>query len=733
MQQSLLQKLNLAIERFLSYPGCDQKTLIMNKNLWITCVVGLIYTTLLGVISYLINPGYKILISYGLALIATMLFFLIAGFFFKRSIKLLAFINQSLFILVTFIFILKLGGIPFSGGLVFVSLTSVFFIIAFQKISYIIWMFSLYVLSVILAGILQPYLTLFPELNLKTNVTLFVINILMMSGMILVFIINVISQNVKIEQLETLRLKELDEAKTKLFTNITHEFRTPLTVIQGMADLIEKYPEEWQKEGIAKIKKNSNILLNLVNQMLDLAKIETGMMYTHIVQTDINSYIGYVTDLFRSVADSLSVRLSYQTSESPLLMDFDPDKLLHILSNLLSNALKFTPEGGTVTVSTFTNEATQLFTIRIADTGIGINRVHLPHIFDRFYQIENGTINPNGSGLGLALAKELTELLGGNISVESKAGEGASFTVELPVRHDAPTENNCGIDKSQEQITALPTIRNKMNEVIGQKIHDGNTLPLLLIVEDSRDVSRYLEAILKNEYQIENAENGKTGLEKAMSLIPDIILSDVMMPEMDGISLLEKVKNDIRTSHIPVVMLTAKADVASRLSGLDRGADAYLAKPFEEKELHIVLKNLVEIRKKLYERYSSPEDFPLLPDPGFRMEDEFMRKVKQVLEKNLDDDEFGIAQLCNEIAVSRTQLYRKFKSVSNKTITEYFKSLRLHKAKTLLSTTNMNVTEITFATGFKNLSYFSREFSAEFGTSPYDFRRKTLLERSAKK
>lgn len=253
-------------------------------------------------------------------------------------------------------------------------------------------------------------------------------------------------------------------------------------------------------------------------------------------------------------------------------------------------------------------------------------------------------------------------------------------------------------------------------------MYAGEVLPLLLIVEDSHDVSRYLEAILKNEYQVEHAENGKKGLEKAMRLIPDIILSDVMMPEMDGISLLEKVKNDIRTSHIPVVMLTAKADASSRLSGLERGADAYLAKPFEEKELHIILKNLVEIRKRLYERYSSPENFPLLPDPGFRMEDEFMGKVKQVLEENLEDDEFGIAQLCREIAVSRTQLYRKFKSVSNKSIAEYFKFLRLTKAKTLLSFTSMNVTEVAFAAGFKNLSYFSREFAHQFGKSPKEFR-----------
>ncbi len=244
----------------------------------------------------------------------------------------------------------------------------------------------------------------------------------------------------------------------------------------------------------------------------------------------------------------------------------------------------------------------------------------------------------------------------------------------------------------------------------------------MLIVEDSRDVADYLAAILKSEYRIECAQDGKSGFEKALNLIPDIILSDVMMPEMGGLGLLEKVKNDIRTSHIPVVLLTAKADVASRLSGLERGADVYLSKPFDEKELHIVLKNLIEIRKKLHERYASPENFPPIPENGYKIEDAFMSKVKQVLEANLDDDEFGISQICRELAVSRTQLYRKFKSVSNKTIAEYFKSLRLNKAKTLLSATSMNVTEVAFAAGFKNLSYFSREFTHHFGKSPKEFR-----------
>jgi YesN/AraC family two-component response regulator len=233
----------------------------------------------------------------------------------------------------------------------------------------------------------------------------------------------------------------------------------------------------------------------------------------------------------------------------------------------------------------------------------------------------------------------------------------------------------------------------------------------------------YLQAILKYEYRMEVAANGSIGLEKALQIIPDIILSDVMMPVMDGIEFLEKVKNDIRTSHIPVVMLTAKADIDSRLIGLERGADAYLAKPVDERELHIQMKNLVDLRKKLHERYASLEKIPETSDKFLKKEDEFMMKVKQVMEANLIDDQFGISHLCSELAVSHAQLYRKFKSLSNNTIADYFKSLRLNKARELLLKTNLNVTEVTYRVGFKSISYFSREFSREFGKSPSEFRR----------
>ena len=715
----LFQKLDLWAEQLVGFPGCDQKTLNIRKTMWIATVFGLVHVILhTGAFLIFAPQSLHLLINYGYKLL------IIIGFTLFISPKLIRSFNRyfvfhlTALLLLTFYTILKLGGIATSAGLIFACLALVLSSVPLQNTRITAFLFLIFAIIVLLSGLLVPWLTVPKEITPRINAIVFVMNTLSMSILIFYLTISFFAQQSHIEKLEADKLKELNEAQNKLFTNITHEFRTPLTVIQGMTDLIEKNPEEWLGEGTQKIRNNSHILLNLVNQMLDLSKIETGVMPVHLVQGDICAYIGYIAGLFRSVADSRGISLVSETSGEKFMMDFDADKLLHILSNLISNALKFTPEGGKVLVFAFPDEEKRKFTIRVEDNGIGINSDHLPHIFERFYRVENGSGNPDGTGLGLALSKELTGLLGGTISAESIPGKGTTIFVSLPITHDAAFEE-------LSEITPLKTsseVKKYSNHEKHPVLVNDDTLPVLLIVEDSRDVADYLAAILKSEYRIECAQDGKSGLEKALNLIPDIILSDVMMPEIDGIALLEKVKNDIRTSHIPVVMLTAKADVASRLLGLERGADAYLAKPFEEKELHIVLKNLIGIRKELHERYASPDNFPPLPENGYKIEDAFMGKVRHVLEANLDDDEFGITQLCRELAVSRTQLYRKFKSVSNQSIADYFKLLRLFKSKSLLSTTKMNVTEVAFASGFKNLSYFSREFTHQFGKSPKEFR-----------
>ncbi|MBN2666375.1 MAG: response regulator [Bacteroidales bacterium] len=413
-------------------------------------------------------------------------------------------------------------------------------------------------------------------------------------------------------------------------------------------------------------------------------------------------------------------------------MDFDPEKLMHITSNLVSNALKYTPAGGRGEVTTSLTDDGNMYSIRIMDTGIGIEKEHLGHLFDRFYSLEH-QLSPVGTGIGLALTKELVQVMHGTISVESIKGEGSVFTVLLPVTHDAPLSDTPGAEvqpstPDDEKISFSSSgescyPRHSDRELFSAGSVFPSNLPLLLIVEDSTDVVLYLQAILKYEYRIEVAANGYIGIEKAMEIIPDIILTDVMMPVMDGIELLEKVKNDICTSHVPVVLLTAKADIESRLAGLERGADAYLAKPVDERELHIQLKNLVDLPKRLHKRYASLEIIPEASDKYLKKEDEFMIRTRQVLEANLIDDAYGISHLCSELSVSRAQLYRKFKSLSNKTVADYFKSLRLYRARELLLTTDLNITDVTYRIGFKNLSHFSREFSREFGKSPSEIRK----------
>ena len=713
------------IERLNNYPGCSQKELTVRVQLWVGTFYALFHALLLTLAFWIFAPvALKVLIGYGYFLAITLTAFLIINPRIRKNYKLVSATQETILLVGTFVTILHLGGIATSGGLIVVSLAMVLSSVPLQDSRISLFLFLIFTFIVIISGLYGLFISAPAPLAEKYNAVLFMINTLSMSGLGLFLILSFIAQQRKLEQLEAEKLKELNEAKNKLFTNITHEFRTPITVIQGMTDLIEKNPEEWLEEGTAKIKNNSHILLKLVNEMLDLARIEAGVMPLHYVQGNIISHIGYVTGLFVSLAQSHRIRLDFKTMEPPVRMDFDPDKLLLIVSNLLSNALKYTPEGGKIEVSTEIEEHQTWFLIQVADSGTGIEPEYLPHVFDRFFHDGQNSRFQQGTGLGLSLVREYIELMNGKVDVQSSKGQGTVFSVRLPVTHDAIPESE---DANEKQKMA-DRIKIELPIKIGSKTepdespNEAKKLPVLLIVEDSRDVSNYLAAILKNEYRIEQAENGKIGIEKALDRIPDIILSDVMMPEIDGIELLEKLKNDIRTSHIPVVLLTAKADIASRIEGLERGADAYMAKPFEEKELHIVLKNLVEIRKKLHARYASPENFPLLPENGYQIEDAFMGKVKQVLEANLDDDEFGIAQLCHELCVSHTQLYRKFKSVSNQTISEYFKALRLYKSRELLSSTTMNVTEVAFAAGFKNLSYFSREFAHQFGKSPKEFR-----------
>lgn len=522
---------------------------------------------------------------------------------------------------------------------------------------------------------------------------------------------------------EAQRLTELDTVKTQLYTNITHEFRTPLTVISGMADEVLENPQKWFREGLEMIKRNSGHLLQLVNQLLDLSKLESGSLKVSMVQDDMVAYLKYLVESFQSFAQSKDIQLSIISKVSALSMDLDPTKTQSICSNLLSNAIKFTPNGGVIQVEIDEIPSPQgqsYCQIRISDNGPGIPEEALPYIFDRFYQADNTTTRQaEGTGVGLALTKELVEILQGEIEVDSRTKVGTTFTIKLPIHKQAkPTDARALLAPISEHgnlprlVLDNPTVAPPAEQ------------PSVLLVEDNADVLQYLTSCLADQYKLTMALNGQEGIDKAIETIPDIIISDVMMPEKDGIELLQALKNDERTSHIPIVMLTAKADIQSKIEGLEQGADAYLAKPFYKAELLVRLKKLIELRKVLQLRYQNLTPDSTTINKTIMKEDAFLLKVRRSVESHISDENFGIAELCDDLAISRTQLHRKLTAVTGKSTSYVVRSIRLKKAKTLLQSTDLNVSEVGYEVGYANSSHFAQDFRKEFGQAPSKFKKK---------
>jgi len=692
------------------------------KIYWIASVAVTLMIAMLTLTYHLIFPQLRIIIYYGLILTVIFSQGVIYPIIFPRRYRkintTMMLIDQSLVAIITLIFILKLGGIPYSGGLAIVGLAMVFFSLNLKKKAHSLGIFFVYIFTIILAGVLHPYLTVPPEMTEAVNISLFVVNLLWISGFALVFVLSFISMRVRLEQIEADHLKELEQAKTRFFTNMTHEFRTPLTIISGMTDLIRNDPEKWLKDGCEKIDRNSDILLNLVNQMLDLAKLESGSMPLKMSRSDIDVEIHNVVEMLRSAAERKNIRLTFSAGATDPVIDHDPEKTDQIITNLLSNAIKFTQENGVVEVSTQITSGNE-YEIRVSDNGPGIPGNKLPNIFDRFYRVDD---TEQGTGLGLALTRELVRLLNGTITVKSVCGKGTDFTVQFPVTRNEPLKT----------FKDTADIRNMMGRMIAplstktglpaDQNSSGSRKPLLLIVEDNTDVVAFLLSFLEREYQIIIALNGNEGLKKAVVTVPDIIISDIMMPVMDGIEMLDRIKNDLRTSHIPLILLTARADQKSRIEGIKRGADAYVAKPFSREELLIQMKNLLNTRKRLQERYSSTAGFPESDNQDLIYEDLFMQNIRKIMLEHISDESFDTRKLCREMTMSRTQLYRKFRSLTNKGVGEYFRSVRLHKARTLILNSKLTISEIAYKTGFRNVSHFSRTFAKEFGASPSSLR-----------
>ncbi len=518
---------------------------------------------------------------------------------------------------------------------------------------------------------------------------------------------------------EAKRLQDLDDLKSRFITNITHEFRTPLTIILGYVDTLKSKltDKNSETEDLKTIEQNSENLLGLVNQMLDLAKLEQGRLDIAYTKADVSKFTNYVAQSFESLAEDKEVALRYISKIEDPVLDFDAEKLRQILTNLVSNAIKFTEKGQKVTVTL--SEINAKFQITVADTGAGIPEEDVAQIFDRFYQVQNNSFKVSqGTGIGLALTKELVQLLDGTITAQSKLGEGTTFRVQLPITRIA-------IDKDVD--ASISTIANQGIQVPAAKsVVIDQDAPTVLIVEDNKDMSRYISSCLQDSFKVTTAFNGQKGFDKATKETPDIIISDVMMPVMDGFEMTQKLQSQEATNHIPIVLLTSKALQEDKLEGLESGADAYLTKPFQKAELLLRIHKLIEKRKTLQKRYQiatvlleKKQDKKPIADKNIL----FLNKAISSIHDNLADTSFNSEMLSRELALSDSQLYRKLKAITNTSTAIFIRKVRLEKAKELLETTTKNVSEIAYETGFNDPNWFGKVFKESFDVSPSQIRK----------
>lgn len=492
---------------------------------------------------------------------------------------------------------------------------------------------------------------------------------------------------------EKRRQKEkYDQLRFRFFLNISHEIRTPLTLIKGAIDRLVERDAEGENNEIQRIKYNTGRLIRMVNEVLDLKKIEQTEVEVNNTYFNLKEFITSTVDAFRLREDKC--RINLYLPESPVWINSSRELLETVLYNLLSNAIKFSNEKGKIEVKLQAYENSCEVTVR--DYGVGISREDQKKIYDRFYKKENnGTY---GAGIGLSLVKEFVELLKGKIELESKPNHGSKFMIKLPLE-----QNNKVKDKQQENITT-----DRKN---------------LLVVDDHADIRSFISEIFKNKYDCFEAENGKIALEIARKQMPELIISDVMMPEMNGFQLCKELKENIETSHIPLILLTAKTDFEAELKATECSADAFVAKPFNEKLLKARVNQIIEQRRKLIERFSAgsytEEDAPQLSE----VDNNFILKLEETIKERLDDPALNVEELASSVALSSSGLYRKIKALTNQSPVEFIRTFRLKEAAGLLRNGDKTVTEIADITGFGTQKYFSRCFKQQFNLSPLQYRK----------
>lgn len=516
-------------------------------------------------------------------------------------------------------------------------------------------------------------------------------------------------------------LSELDTLKSRFFANISHEFRTPITLILGpLKDIYNGTSKEDPKQILGPVIRSGQRLLQLINQLLDLSKIEADKMILQTSTTNLVELLRGIASSYESLAQTKRIKFAFHSASTESILWIDVEKVEKIIHNLLSNAFKFTNEGGEVILELRVESKYAMITVR--DSGIGIPVDQLDRIFDRFYQVDSSqTRGYEGSGLGMALAKELVELHRGKISVESEVGKGTTFTIGIPTGTAHLHTSEMTDHRRQQQSISLqaraietpdePSSRSTVTAIIPPH-------PVLLIVEDNVDMRRYIRKTLLEYYYIQEAVNGEEGFKTAQQIIPDLVISDIMMPEMDGYQLCEKLKANEFTSHIPVILLTAKADRESKLTGLKTGADDYLAKPFDREELLLIVKNHIEERRRMRERFSRTITLEPTGMNVSSLDEKFLKKILTLVEAHIEDESLSIEAFSEEAGYSRMQMYRKIKGLTGQTPSQFVRSIRLKRAAQLLTNKSDTVSQIAYGVGFGSLSYFTKCFKEQFGVTP---------------
>ena len=523
-----------------------------------------------------------------------------------------------------------------------------------------------------------------------------------------------------------------NEAKLNFFTNISHEFRTPLSLILGPLESISQNPKlsTSLRHNLEFINKNVLRLLRLVNQLMDFRKIEHGKMKLRVTENNISDFVKEIAETFKNLAQKKSISFNLSIQERDMKVWFDVQMIDKVLFNLLSNAYKFTNEHGFININVSKDPEQKMAIIKIEDSGIGMNPETVHHAFDLFFQADEASLK--GTGIGLALSKQLITLHHGTIDLKSEKWKGSIFEIRLPLGKSHFSQDE--IDDTRQDITihyddvriysvdaeSTPSIQAE-SDILNHHSTASKEYSIL-VIEDNNDMRSFLKLQLQQSYEIYEAENSTIGLNMAFDIVPDLIICDIILPGNSGLAITEKLKNDIRTSHIPIIILTAKIEIENQIESLRLKADAFITKPFNVQFLEEMVKNLLRNRESLKEHYTSELPAEIRTGASKKIDRKFLNEFAAIVENNISNDNFSVEDICREIGISRVQLYRKLKALLGVNVNDYILNVRLQKSKYLLTNEDLTIAEIAYKVGFSSQAYFSTVFKSKFSCTPTEFR-----------